>query len=93
MHNVVKWSNILKQFCSGTLQNCFKMCDHFTTLCMKGLNLVDICNTYCSDITRKCCRIGFRIIPLCGLPYKAIGSRYTKISKLYSIIVVFLRHE
>ena len=37
MHNVVKWPDILKQFCSGTLQNCFSMCGHFTTLCMKGL--------------------------------------------------------
>ena len=30
MH-VVKWPHILKQFCSGTLQNCFSMCGHFTT--------------------------------------------------------------
>ena len=33
-----KWLNILKQFYSRKLQNCFSMCGHLTTLRMKGLS-------------------------------------------------------
>ena len=37
MHDFEKWPHVLQQFCSVSLQNCFNMCDHSVSLCIKAL--------------------------------------------------------